>query len=108
MWLRSRLKQAKAHEAIGRLRKHVIQHVHGNPIVVYNVYGWTNCSKDGKAREATEWTLREISLDVRRTKNQPYWFVGDLSGEPEDLQELKEVMGKATLHDEGAMATRPG
>ena len=34
--------KAKAHEAIGRLRKYVIQHVRGNPIVVYNVYEWTN------------------------------------------------------------------
>ena len=93
--------RAKAHETSGRLRKYAIQHVHGNPIVVYNVYGWTDGSKDRKARVATEAIMREISLDVRRTRNPPYWIVGDLNGEPEEFQDLKEVMDKEILHDVG-------
>ena len=41
--------QAKALENIGRLMKYVVQHIHGQPLAVYNVYGWTNAARDAKA-----------------------------------------------------------
>ena len=100
--------KARAYDAIGRLKKYVVQHVHGNPFAVYNIYGWTNGAEDKKAREATERILKEINLDARRAKNQPRLIVGDLNGMPEDFQELEAVMDKAMSHDVGAMPTKAG
>ena len=63
-------------EAIGRLRKYVIQHAHGYPFTVYNIYGWTNGATDHDANGKTNELLEEVHAGARLISDQPYIIVG--------------------------------
>ena len=63
--------QAKALENIGRLRKYVVQQIHGQAFAVCNIYGWTNAAKDKKANKATSNVLEELALDAQGHHRMP-------------------------------------
>ena len=95
-------------ENIGRLRKYIVQFVHGNPFMVYNIYAWVSGAKDKMANRRTNLMMEEIRKDARMIKNQPYLITGDLNGLPQDFDVLGKMCAQGDLHDVGALETVAG
>ena len=65
-------KEGRDFEKIGRLRKYIVQFVHGNPFTVFNIYAWVSGAKDKMANRRTNLMMEEMRKDARMIKNQPY------------------------------------
>ena len=98
-------KAGKESEKIGRLRKYIVQFVHGNPFTVYNIYACTNGAKDRAMNRRTNRMMEEMQKDARMVKRQPFLITGALNGLAQDFDVLERMCAAGDLHDVGTMET---
>ena len=76
----------------------------GTMITTYNIYAWTNGSREAVARSRTRSLLKLIFEEIARQPVGPVLIFGDLNAEPSDIAPLWEKLEDSSFFDVGHLA----
>jgi hypothetical protein len=100
--------QMKLINGKGRVQLYAIELARDVYVLIYNIYGWTNAAKIKSAAQRTDDIIATIIEDMEMQPPGPAFILGDLNGDINNFETLKQEVEEKRLVDVGGQAENWG